>query len=502
MWMPVLLTVLGAWTGFANPVLHLPAAVAAVPLGLSWIGLRSSSGRRAFWASWLAALLGSLGCLYWVAWPVQRYGGLPWALAIPCPLLLGGVLSLYWALFGWAVHHAAKYLSPGWLMCFTGVLWTCLEHLSSHLLTGFPWLALAAGLSTWSWAVQPASLVGGYGLGGLLAALGTGLALFGSGRSVRWACLILVFFFGVFGPLRLLLATPSEGTAKILMVQGNVNQDEKWTPSYQQTTAIRYRDLTQEGLDREKADLILWPETAMPFYFQDVTPFSSIARQLVRQRTLWLITGAPAYTAQNNGYSLYNRAFLVAPSGDIVQKYDKVHLVPFGEYVPLGDLLPINKLVHGVGDFLPGHNASPLIAGRIKAGMLICYEAIFPNLTQERVEAGANLLASISNDAWFGRTSAPMQHLAHAALRCVEQGRAMARCTNNGITAFIDPWGRITATAPRDTPTTLSRTVSLSSLKTVYHRCYDFLLWGVYLLLATFGGSMLLTRQHKTRRLK
>lgn len=499
--MLVLLTALGAWLGFANPLLHVPAAVLAVPLGLTWIAVRAVTGRRAFWIAWGAALLGALGCLYWVAWPVERYGGLPWALALPCPVLVGGVLALYWAFFAWAMHHAARRLSPGWLMCFAGVLWTCLEHLGSHLLTGFPWLTLGSGLSAWPWAVQPAALVGGYGLAGLVAALGTGLVLVNTGRTARWACLALLLFFGLFGPLRIWLAPPAEGSAEVLMVQGAVDQDEKWTPDYQEATVTRYMALTDEALDRAPADLALWPETAMPFYFQDASPLSGMVTQLARRRGVWLVTGAPAYTAQGGGYALYNRAFLVSPVGEIAQGYDKMHLVPFGEYVPLGDILPIEKLAHGVGDFLPGRDPAPLAAGRVRAGMLICYEAIFPDLAQERVAAGANLLASISNDAWFGHTSAPQQHLSHAALRCVEQGRAMARCTNNGITAFIDPLGRIRATAPRDAATVLAGTVTLSTLKTVYHRCYDVVLWGQYILAAAFGLRLLLTRRRDARRL-
>ena len=206
-----------------------------------------------------------------------------------------------------------------------------------------------------------------------------------------------------------------------------------------------------------------------------------------------LLFGAPAYLRSLGGHVLFNRAYLLAPSGQTAA-YDKEHLVPFGEYVPLGNLLTfIGKLVEGLGDFRPGQDGKPLLQGNLALGTLICYEAIFPELAQRRVAAGANVLVNISNDAWFGDSAAPRQHLDLALLRAVEQGRTLIRGTNTGISAVIDPRGRIMAQGGLFTALALPcPETPLVSETTWYHRHYLFITWGIPGLFAVLGLTALL----------
>jgi apolipoprotein N-acyltransferase len=249
-----------------------------------------------------------------------------------------------------------------------------------------------------------------------------------------------------------------------------------------------------------KPSLIVWPETSMPFYFQDDSPLRKPVLDFLASSNATLILGAPAYRLGFGDYSLFNRAYLLPGSGAAPSWYDKEHLVPFGEYMPLPSWLPLEKLVHGVGDFAPGHDEKPLRSGDLAVGMLVCYEAIFSGLAQERVSQGANLIVTISNDAWFGATSAPLQHLNLTALRAIEQGRWIVRSTNTGISAFIDPLGRIHRAGPQFEPLAAAWQVHARSQTTVYHAYYRPLLACAGLLAAVFAVLLILGGRKPSRK--
>jgi len=368
-----------------------------------------------------------------------------------------------------------------------------MELARGHFFTGFPWLVLPAALSPWPATLQGAAFIGVYGLAGLLAWLAVWLAV--PGPLSRQALVAVLIGTGLFflGNQRLDSPITRDGTISATIVQGNVDQSRKWDPASQQETVDEYVELSRQAIKDAPTGLLVWPETTMPFYYQDHGP---LARQLIAfaaEAGVPIVFGAPAYQGDREHRSLLNRAYLLPPSGQ-EGYYDKEHLVPFGEYVPLGQYLPfIHKLVEGVGDFKPGRAEAPLRTGRLALGLLICYEAIFPELAQQRVEAGANLLVNISNDSWFGDSSAPRQHLDLAVLRAVEQSRALVRGTNSGISAVIDPRGRIMAQGGLFTTLTLPcPEVPLVSETTWFHRHYALVTWGIPLLLAAmFAGCLL-----------
>ncbi|MGE4293415.1 MAG: apolipoprotein N-acyltransferase [Desulfovibrio sp.] len=492
-----LLAVIGAFLGYPNPWLHLPPLMLLFPAALCLMAFRATSQWRALGWSYLTSVLALTACLYWVAGPVAQYGGLPWWLALPCPFGVSLVMGLYGGAFGWGMHRAARRFPPLLLCIFAGILWTALEQTGSWLFSGFPWVTLSVAFAPWPLFIQGASLVGAYGLSGLFVSIVAGLLLWNTARPPRHLALFLCIFLLGFGCYRMAGYAPSGLDKHVALIQGNIDQAEKWEAPFQIGTVQKYIDMSRESLiptvpatgtttassNANQPDLIVWPETAMPFYLQDASVYSNQVSEFVRTSGVPLIAGAPAYMQQEDGsFNFYNRAFLFNPHDDSVSWYDKVHLVPFGEYVPLKEWLPVDKLASGVGDYLPGDRLAPLNADGMHLGLLICYEAIFPELAQERVARGADILVNISNDAWFGRSSAPWQHLAQTRMRAVEQSRWIARGTNTGVSAFIDPLGRLAASSELFQDQVLTWTVKPVQVTTIYHDAYHWLTSGAYLL--------------------
>lgn len=478
--LPLAIILFSAGAGYANPYLHFPAAVLFLPITLGYLGMRTDSPRKAFKDGWIAGSIACIICMYWLAVPIGLYGGLSWLIAVPCPVLISMFVGLYYGLYAWAMHLACHRFSPLMLCLFSGLLWTTIETAQGVLFTGFPWMTLSSAFSFWPETLQSAAYIGAYGLSGLLTMMATSMLFVRTSRP----CIIL---------LALSLCAVGAGTyarmfsdsavkraentpkATIGVVQGNIDQGRKWDTAYQETTLNKYIKLTKQ-LDK-KVDVVIWPETAMPFYIQDPGSLRFKLFQFVRDTDTPVFTGSPGYVmhADRNSFSLYNRAYFINPEDRVLKWYDKQHLVPFGEYVPLKDILPIQKLVQGSGDFIPGEDCEPVIKGQLAMGVLICYEGIFPELAQKRVEKGANLLVNISNDAWYGRTSAPWQHLSLVTLRAIEQGRTIIRGTNTGISCTIDPQGVIHHATGLFKDARFTARASLFEEKTFYNVHYDWI---------------------------
>ena len=489
----ILATALGTWLGHANPFAQLPLAALLLPAGLMVLGQAAGTRKDAFRHAWLAGSLAALGCLYWVYWPVQHYGEVHWLLAAPVPVLLSLAMGVYFGLFGLVAHLASQRLSPLVGLLCLGVCWVVMELAVASLLTGFPWLCLSAAFVPWTIVVLPAAYIGAYGLSGLLTIAACGAVCGRSSRPCALASAAAAVLILGLGWLHLRTDAETSPPRTVAIIQGNFDQSLKWNPTYQEATVARYVDLSRKVQATANPALIVWPETAMPFYFQDDTPLRKPVLDFVKSTNATLVLGSPAYARGFGGaYTLYNRAFLLGGQGVVPAWYDKEHLVPFGEYMPLPSWLPLEKLVHGVGDFVPGRDQKPLRSGDLAMGVLVCYEAIFAGLAQDRVAQGANLIVILSNDAWFGATSAPLQHLNLTALRAIEQGRWIVRSTNTGISAFIDPLGRIHRAGPQFEPLAAAWQVHPRAQTTVYHRYYTPLLMGAGVLAAVFAALLLL----------
>ncbi len=495
---------LGALLGMANPYLHFPPAILALPAGLLALAMDAPTGRLAFKRCWLAASLGCLGCLAWVYWPVHHFGGVHWLLALPVPVLLSMAMAVYFGLFGLLAHHAMRRLGPLVALPLLAAAWGGMELAMGTLLSGFPWVVLSGAFGPWPMMLQAAAYVGSLGLSVLLALVGLGIA---ASRRTMLAPVLSAFVLSALvavGWGRMQAFQDSGPQHTVAIAQGNIDQSVKWDPTYQQGTVDTYVALSRQALER-KPELVVWPETAMPFYFQDETPLREPVLRFVEDTGVPVLVGAPGYRMQaslnpGGGYELFNRAFLVVRDQSarvgIAGLYDKEHLVPFGEYMPLPSWLPMDKLVNGVGDFIPGRDQKPIQSGEMDLGVLVCYEAIFPELAQERVRQGANLLVNISNDAWFGATSAPLQHLYLTALRAVEQGRWIVRSTNTGISAYIDPLGRIQVAGPQFEALSAAAVVRSRAETTLYHALHTPLRIALAALTALLVGLIILRGKH------
>lgn len=468
----------GLFLGFPNPLLHLPLLSLLYPAALYLLGRDAPDRRSAFRHGWLTGLAGAAAALYWLALPIHNVGGLPWALAVPCAVGIGIYVGLYGGVFC-VCAHVLRTRPPLTRGVMLGLIWYLLELLRGTLLTGFPWLPQAAAFVPWPLFIQGASLVGAYALGGLLAMIACLLAE-GRASCVIVAVALLLGLAG-YGAARLNASDAPAGqaamascTVPVIFVEGNIDQNQKWEPALQQNTVDLYLRLSRTALLHRQGPppLIIWPETAMPFYYQEHRLYTPVLRAFAREFQASLLLGAPGYLKNGDrSFRIFNRAYLVDARGTDVGYYDKEHLVPFGEYLPPWVAFDFLKpLLQGIGDFTPGLAVAPLRSGNLALGMLICYESIFPELAQARVAAGANILVNISNDGWFGDSSAPEQHLQMTALRAVEQNRWLLRGTNTGISGIYDDRGRLVVRGTQFKAQSLAGEARLRSATSPYHR--------------------------------
>ena len=430
------------------------AWIAFVPL---LFALNQGSVKSALLTGLIAGLTFNIGLIYWITSVIVNYGDLPIPVGVAAMVLLAAYLGIYLALF----CGGAAYLKERGVPQVVGapLLWTCLEFIKSHIFTGFPWENLANSQYLYTSIIQLADLTGTYGISFIIVLINVVIydllnSYIGSVPKGSWQRLameaggasLLLLILLLYGNLRIneieqkMKMSPALDVA---LIQGNIDQSRKWNPADQQETLTIYKSLSEQ-LPLSGSGLVVWPETAMPFYFQD-RDFNSLQIYQAAQKTgHWFLFGSPSYKKEGGGLSFFNSAFLVSPAGEIAGRYNKVHLVPYGEYVPWRKFFPfLGKLVEGAGDFSTGDGYHPLTMNNHKIGILICYEAIFPEASRAYKKRGAELLVNITNDAWFGNTSAPHQHLSMTPFRAVENRLYVVRAANTGISAVIDPTGKI-----------------------------------------------------------
>lgn len=450
---------LGLFIGLPNPIVQLPLLALLFPLAMSCLALEATSDGRAVRLTVFITLLGGALSIHWVVYPMINFGGVPLPLAVLFLLLLVGVLSIYYIIFSLLLRFYHKNLPLPLMLLAGAISWGALEYLRGWFFTGISWCSISSAMMGWPIFAQAASLFGMYGLSALyaLAALCfMPLLMRLAGPSLTQATLGLAIIatLGAYGASRLDNDFTKGAAIIIAQAQGNIDQAQKWLPAKQLDTVKLYIRLSREAIRVAQKEygarpgLIVWPETAMPFYFQQPSAMSRLIRDFCSLEEIPLLFGVPAKGVQLDSEDSYNRVWLLDSAGADAGYYDKEHLVPFGEYIPKGLYVPFaSEFLQGHG-FTPGNIKAPLSHGSSRLGVLICYEAIFPELAQARVEAGANLLVNVSNDAWFADSPAPHQHLQLSAMRCIEQGRYMIRSTNTGLSALIDPTGRVQGKGP------------------------------------------------------
>ncbi len=461
------------------------AWIALMPLLLSIKGL---SPKLAFYIGLLSGIAHYLTLLYWLVPVMKTYGHLPMVLSICTLMVFAFYLALYVALF--TVIMARFGVRPLPYIVLAPAAWVALEYLRSFLFTGFPWGLLGHSQFNRLSLIQLSDITGVFGISFLIVLMNA-VGFFGllhlnrniwQGHAIsRWlsinaavVSLLMVFMVIFYGTWRIKSIDVLQKAArfeKITVVQGNIDQSIKWDPAHKKKTMEKYINLSLSA-KADQPDLVVWPETATPFYFlsRHRIELTRLIQKGIRASGAYFLIGTPSIIRRGQGVDFYNSAYLVDPHGKKVGQYDKVHLVPYGEYVPFKKWLPfLGKIVSQAGDFTAGEKGSTVSWKDMNIGIQICFEIIFPTLTRAMtLENNASFFVNITNDAWFGTTSGPYQHFSMTIFRAVENRRSLIRSANTGISGFIDPVGRVIASSPLLKDAVLTRKVPIMEIKTIY----------------------------------
>jgi apolipoprotein N-acyltransferase len=421
--------------------------IALIPLFVALAKARG--GWEAAFLGWTFNTTAWLVMVPWVVRVMSHYGGLPYAAGVLIFIAMCLYLGLYGALFAfafWRIRPGTKFLR--WLL--VPIAWAAVEYARTYLFTGFPWNLIAASIVDYSPLLQFDRVAGPYFLGVLILLPSTLVAWLivvrprGIERLMAIGSVTIVcFVWWTTGLVAAkLIARPTDGlVSRAAMLQPNISQEMRWNDANLLAIYQRMITMTEEAINKGKAQVVIWPESTVPLSYAVTSEYREAIEALSREYDVDIILGSVAEDPKQPN-KLWNAAFLVS-DGKTVGHYDKIRLVPFGEYVPLRKMLFFaQKLVHAVGEFEFGTRDTPL-PGRFKYGPAICYEIVFPQIPRTQVVHGADVLVTITNDAWYDGTSAPRQHLNQVRLRAVENDRYILRAGTTGISAFIDPTGRI-----------------------------------------------------------
>lgn len=454
--------------------------VAFVPLLVAVT--RARSNWQAFFLGWIAFTTAWLIMVPWVVRVMSHYGGLPYITGVLIFVAMSVVLGLY----GGAFTAIVKRLRLGerfapWLLI--PLAWAAIEYARTFLLTGFPWNLVATAIIDYTPMIQIDRAIGPYFTGALVLLPSVVIAW---AVTQRVPPISRVLVIGALGILLLvwwgtglvaskLIARPTGApTVKAALLQPNISQEMRWD---EDNVLAIYRKMIGMTVDaaRNGAQVVIWPESTVPLSYTETAFYRESIEELSRDHGIDIILGSVA-TDPARPNSLWNSAFLVS-SGQTIGHYDKIRLVPFGEYVPLRRVLFFaEKLVRAVGEFEFGTNEFPL-GGRHKYGPAICYEIVYPQITRSQIRNGADVLVTITNDAWYDGTSAPAQHLWQARLRAIEGNRYLLRAATTGISAYIDPTGRLLETIPMGRDGTIYATFEPRTEMTPYARFGDWFAW-------------------------
>lgn len=462
---------------------------------LAWFGLipmlfalKGKSGKRLFFLAFLFSFFYFAISQYWINIAVVMFGDISYVISFTIFIALMIELALQWALgiyIAYTVHQKYSYK----LSTTLPITFTVTELFRNYFVfSGYPWSNIAYSQYYNLPILQTASIWGVYGIVFMIVLCNVVLFEiyeyyktennFGFPKFASIFLILMLTLSFSYGTYRLHANDVAEENAKKLkaaMVQGNIEQDLK-NQSFRHAYRIIdvYKDLTKQIPD--SVDLVIWPEAAFPFNIPRETPhFKRTFTDLYDKLPWMFMTGVSTYTedAERN-HKYYNSAFLFDKDTNVIAKSDKSHLVPFGEYVPMRDFLRLNQIVPGSGMFFPGVVGKGLSYDDIRFGVLICYEGIFPEISYEYAKSGVDFLVNITNDAWYGVSSAAYQHMAFYSFRAVETRKALLRSANTGFTSFIDSSGRVYNSTKLFKRSVLIDNIPLLNERTIYSRIGDY----------------------------
>jgi apolipoprotein N-acyltransferase len=486
-----------SWFALAPLILAVLRARPAGELEIDGsVKLRAASPGQAFLLAYVCGVLWFAGTCYWIFGTMRQFGGMSTPLALLALFLFCLYLGLYLGLFGLLLGLMA---GPGRdyrrALVAAPFLWVATE-LARTRITGFPWNLLGTAQVDNVPLCRIATWTGVYGISCEIVLVNVAVAAaFLVPRQKRAALLVAALAAAaVLQSGQLVEPPPAVGNREALLVQQNIPIAVRWPPDYFDRTLNDLTSLTLKSVadsaaqastgqassgqsSTTKPDLIIWPESPAPFYTNDPR-FRTAISEMARRADTWVVTGsigtAPA-TKSGAHELIFNSAVIVSSTGEWTGRYDKVHLVPFGEYLPFPSLFSFaGGLSKEVGEFEPGGSRVPLDATDEKLGVFICYESVFPDDVRQFAGQGAQVFVNISNDGWYGDSGAWSQHVNQTRMRAIENERWVLSAANTGLTGSIDPYGRMVVRAPRKDRTTLVAPYALTYVTTFYSRHGDW----------------------------
>ena len=503
-----------SWVAFAPLIVGLLRARPASALEIEGsFNLRSATPGQAFLLAYICGILWYAGTCYWIYNTMREYGGLNAPMALLALVLFCMYLGLYHGFFGLLLRLCT---GPGRdyrrALVAAPFLWVAVE-LARERVTGFPWNLLGTAQIDNLSLTRITTLTGVYGVSFEIMLVNVAVAAaFLVPKKKRATLLIASFAAAAVLQAGKLVDAPALRTDHTaLLLQENIPVDTTWTrEAFVQTlhdlSELSIKDsappnatgtvsakLPPSNSEPTRADLMIWPESPAPFYTGDPL-FRDAMSEVARQSHIWVVTGAignkPLTNSGVKASQVFNSAALISPSGQWTARYDKVHLVPFGEYLPFPRLFAFaGGLTKEVGEFEAGTSRAPLDAGGTKLGVFVCYESVFPGEVRQFADQGAQVFVNLSNDGWYGDSGAYAQHLNQTRMRAVENDRWLLSATNTGVTASIDPYGRVVARLPRKERAALLAPYALTSVTTFYTRYGD---WFALLCAIISAGALLM----------
>jgi len=450
------------------------------------LALKNSSPKRAFFLGLISGIVAYLGILYWIPYCMITYANMPRVIAYFALFLLVLILAGYLGIFSWLLRILALKRNFN-LLIFGPLLWVAIEYLRTYFpLGGFPWALLGNSQYKFIHIIQISDLAGVWLVSWLVALVNFSIAgllekIPPTKKALRelgfgFACFWLALIYGEVRIKQVERAFQDKPEIRVGIVQGNIDQGVKWSPDYFWAGIYRHKALSQSLL-KEPKELLIWPESVVTSFFNQHWQERDEVVDVLSDFNAYLLFGSIAREVKNDKRFYYNSAYLLSPNGkELIGRYDKIHLVPFGEYIPMRRLLFWVDAIAGgnTGASSPGREIKVFETPGFKIACVICYELIFPNLVRKFVKQGAEIMSTITNDAWFGKTSAPYQHNSQMVFRAVENRVYFLRSANTGISSISDPVGRILAQTEIYEVGELSGVVRPSSISTLYTKYGDW----------------------------
>jgi apolipoprotein N-acyltransferase len=485
--------------------LEFLAWIALVPLLLA---LREKSLKAAFCLSYLTGMIFLMGTFYWIN-VINGCGVIEF-------LQMGIYLSLYFGLFG-LLFTAVTKRNRFYAILWGPALWISLEYLRSH--AGFlalPWSLLGHSQYMNLPLIQISAFTGVYGVSFLIVMVNIALSeiIANKDRAIKPAVVTLSLVIVVFAYGFIVLSDESaQSTVPVTVIQGNIPQDIKWKRPYWNKNFDKHEALTREALAGQETSLIVWPESAVPGpfpYNQAMFKKMKVLAEAVQTNFLIGTSARPKIDKNNKsrkGKDFFNSALLLSAEGQVTGQYNKIHPLPFAEYLPWREWFPWPSRYKEITDYTQGREYTLFDLNQARFGVLICWENIFPDIVRRFVRDGAQFIVNITNEGWFGETAAPYQFLAMNVFRAVENGVTIVRAANTGISGFIDPRGRLIGKVSKDGKDIfidgfLTRNIPLSQGKTFYTLYGDIFVFFNIIFVLSVSVIFLLARKSQSGILK